>query len=146
MYFRLWGHKPRMKCSLVLMPVDNQTWRVTGYKGGCRGMSTDVRLMNQTERVTGNWRILVNMGKANWETLPTSSSSLYRSNLNHLIPSGYYIVTCQPIVGLRNRGYATRFQAPAGKQDFRADAMTSRNSIGIRFLRNMPRWHHTHQE
>jgi hypothetical protein len=52
-------------------------------------------------------------------------------------------VTCQPIVALLNRGYATRFQAPAGKQDFRADAMTSRDSIGIRFLRNMPRWHHT---
>jgi hypothetical protein len=49
------------------------------------------------------------------------------------------IVTCQPIVGLHNRGCATRFQAPAGKQDFRADAMTSRNSIGILFLRNMPR-------
>jgi hypothetical protein len=31
---------------------------------------------------------------------------------------------------------------PTGKQDFRADAMTSCNSIGIRFLRNMPRWHH----
>jgi hypothetical protein len=40
-------------------------------------------------------------------------------------------------------GYATRFQAPAGKQDFLADAMTSRNSIGIQFLRNMPRWRHT---
>jgi hypothetical protein len=40
-------------------------------------------------------------------------------------------------------GYATRFQAPAGKQDFLADAMTSRNSIGIRFLRNMLRWRHT---
>jgi hypothetical protein len=49
-----------------------------------------------------------------------------------------YIVTCQPIVGLRNRGYATRFQAPAGKQDFLADAMASHNSIGIRFLCNMP--------
>jgi hypothetical protein len=32
---------------------------------------------------------------------------------------------------------------PAGKQDFRVDTMTSRNSIGIRFLRNMPRWRHT---
>jgi hypothetical protein len=50
-----------------------------------------------------------------------------------------YIVTCQPIVGLRNRGYATRSQAPAGKQDFRTDAMTSHNRIAIRFLRNMPR-------
>jgi hypothetical protein len=49
------------------------------------------------------------------------------------------IATCQPIDGSRNKSYATRFQAPAGKQDFRADAMTSRNSIGIRFLRNMPR-------
>jgi hypothetical protein len=28
------------------------------------------------------------------------------------------IVTFQSIVGLRNRGYATRFQASAGKQGF----------------------------
>jgi hypothetical protein len=66
--------------------------------------------------------------------------------LNKESRSNYYIATCQPIVGLSNRGYATRFQAPAGKQDFRPDAMTSRNSIGIRFLRNMPRWRHTQQE
>jgi hypothetical protein len=44
-----------------------------------------------------------------------------------------YIVTRQPIVGLRNRGYATRFQASAGKQGFRTDAMTSCNSVGIWF-------------
>jgi hypothetical protein len=71
------------------------------------------------------------------------------SNFNHFLIFKFYkiySVTCQPIVGLRNRGYATRFQALAGEQDFGADAMTSRNSIGIRFLRNMPRWRHTHQE
>jgi hypothetical protein len=59
--------------------------------------------------------------------------------VNFVITLLLLIVTCEPIVGLRNRGYATRFQAPAGKQGFRTDAMTSRNSIGIRFLRNMPR-------
>jgi hypothetical protein len=49
-------------------------------------------------------------------------------------------VTCQPIAELRKRDYAKeRCKAPAGKQDFRADAMTSRNNIGIRFIRNMPR-------
>jgi hypothetical protein len=73
------------------------------------------------------------------------------------------IVTCQPTVGLRNRALLGSWRLSASRPSTRCaavsspcrqcepnrtvrcytiDAMTSRNSIGIRFLRNMPRWRH----